>query len=325
MKFKSLIFVTLLLMLAATIGKAQQDAEYSMYMFNGLYLNPAFAGSKEVPTVMAIYRHQWSGLEGAPRSFNTSAHSTFKNKMYALGGTLHYDQLGDEKKYKMDIDFAFRIPVKNEDNTISLGVRAGLMHYNFSPRNYQPDFGSGVDPVLDVTYRSFIPNFGFGIYAQGKRYYAGVSMPHLINMNLVKQGSISEIGEEARQFKHLFATAGIVLGKEYGKVKVKPSFLYKWSEHAPMDFDVNLSFLFIDRIWAGASYRTGGDYDNRRGESIIGIVKFKATQQLEIGYAYDHTLSRLGSFNSGTHEIMIGLEFGEKGKQFVTPRYINYF
>jgi type IX secretion system PorP/SprF family membrane protein len=325
MKFKSLIFATLVVILGMSAAQAQQDAEYSMYMFNGLYLNPAYAGSKEAPTVMAIYRHQWTGIEGAPRSFNTSAHSTFKNKMYALGGTLHYDQLGDERKYKFDVDFAFRIPVKNEDNTIALGVRAGLLHYNMSPQNYQPDYGNGFDPVLEEVYRSFIPNFGFGIHAQGKRYYAGVGLPHLLNMNLKKSGNLAFGEENAKQFKHVFVTGGVVLGKEYGKVKVKPSFLYKWSEQSPMDFDFNLSFLFIDRIWAGASYRIGGDDDNRSGESIIGILKFKATQQLEIGYAYDHTLSRLGPFNSGTHEIMIGLEFGEKGKQFVTPRYINYF
>jgi hypothetical protein len=101
--------------------------------------------------------------------------------------------------------------------------------------------------------------------------------------------------------------------------------LYKYSSNAPWDFDINLSFLFIDRLWLGASYRTGGDYENRRGESIIGIVKFKATQQLEIGYAYDHTLSQLGDFNNGSHEIMIGFDLSKNNKQFVTPRYIRYF
>lgn len=323
-----IIAVTMVMLLCVTGTsklQAQQDAEYSMYMFNGLYLNPAYAGAKEAPTLMAIYRHQWSGLEGAPRSFNVSAHSPFKRNQYALGGTLHYDQLGAEKKYKADIDFAFRINVKNEDNKISFGIRTSLLYYTVRPENYQPDYGLGSDNVLDQNYNLLIPNFGFGVYASGKRYYVGVGLPHLINLSLRNKANIVLNDEDAKQFKHVFATAGVVIGKEYGKVKVKPSILYKWSQNAPMDFDFNLSFLFVDRFWLGASFRTGGDRDNRRGDSIIGIAKFKVTQGLEIGYAYDHTLSKLGDFNNGTHEVMIGYEFGGRGKQFVTPRYIRYF
>lgn len=320
------LITTLLLFVTGTSKlQAQQDAEYSMYMFNGLYLNPAYAGSKEAPTLMAIYRHQWSGLEGAPRSFNISGHSPFKRDQYALGGTLHYDQLGAERKYKFDLDFAFRIKVKNDDNKISFGIRAGVLYYTLKPENYQPEWGLGSDVVLDQQYKSIVPNFGFGIHAQGKRYYVSVGLPHLVNLSIKKNASL-ELLDEAKQFKHLFATAGVVLGKEYGKVKVKPSILYKWSQNAPMDFDINLSLLFIDRIWVGASWRTGGDYAGRRGESIIGILKFKATQNLEIGYAYDHTLSQgLSPFNNGSHEVMLGLEFGNKAKQYVTPRYIRYF
>lgn len=321
----ALITSLLLCLTGNTKLQAQQDAEYSMYMFNGLYLNPAYAGSHEAPTLMAIYRHQWSGLEGAPRSFNLSGHSPFKRDQYALGGTIHYDQLGGQKKYKVDVDFAFRIPIKNEDNKISFGVRAGVLYHRVDPGMFQPEWGLGSDQVLSQQYNTIIPNFGFGVHATGKRYYVGIGLPHLLNLSLKRNASI-ELLDDAKQFKHVFATAGVVIGKEYGKVKVKPSILYKWSQNSPMDFDINLSLLFIDRFWVGASWRTGGDYDTRAGESIIGILKFKATQNLEIGYAYDHTLSKgLSPFNNGTHEIMLGWEFGGKGKQFVTPRYIRYF
>ena len=109
-----------------------------MYMFNGLYLNPAYAGSKESPNLVAVYRHQWNQIEGAPRSFNISGHSPFKRDQYALGGTIHYDQLGAEKKYKVDFDFAYRIQVKNPDNRIAFGIRAGVMYYHVQPENYRP-------------------------------------------------------------------------------------------------------------------------------------------------------------------------------------------
>ncbi|MCP4120815.1 MAG: type IX secretion system membrane protein PorP/SprF [Bacteroidetes bacterium] len=324
MKLKQLLFIVSIFFGAFNL-QAQQDAEYSMYMFNGLYLNPAYAGAKEGPTIMAIYRHQWSQIEGAPRSFNISGHSPFKRDQYALGGTLHYDQIGPEKKYKADIDFAFRIQVKNPDNKISFGVRTGLLFYHVQPENYRPLSTYPLDPTLEENYKTYIPNFGFGIHAYGKRYYVGIGLPHLLNMSLKNAGEVVFNDEDSRQFRHVFVTAGGVIGKEFGKVKVKPSVLYKYASNAPWDFDVNLSFLFIDRLWLGASYRTGGDYDNRRGESIIGMLMFKATQQLEIGYAYDHTLSRLGDFNTGTHEVMIGFDFGQNKKQFVTPRYIRYF
>ena len=311
----------LLLIIAVCFGafsmQAQQDAEYSMYMFNGLYLNPAYAGSKGFPAITAIYRHQWTQIEGAPRSF--------KRDQYALGGTLHYDQLGAEKKYKADIDFAFRLKIKNPENIIAFGVRAGVMHYSVQPENYRPVSSQPLDPILEEQYSTLVPNFGFGIHAYGKRYYVGLAIPHLLNMSLRTTGEVVFGDDVSKQFRHVFATAGVVIGKEYGVVKVKPSVLYKYSVQSPWDFDINVSLLFIDRLWLGASYRTGGDYGNRRGESIIGIMKFKATQQLEIGYAYDHTLSGLGDFNTGTHEIMIGFDFGTKNKQYVTPRYIRHF
>jgi type IX secretion system PorP/SprF family membrane protein len=316
----------LLAMIVSVCGlHAQQDAEYSMYMFNGQYINPAYTGSKGTPSIMAIYRHQWTQIEGAPRSFNLSGQGAFKRDQYAIGGTLHYDQLGPEKKYKMDVDFAFRIRVRNPDNIMAFGIRTGLMYYYVQPENYRPVNSLPLDPILEETYKTLMPNFGFGIHAYGKRYYVGVSLPHLLNLSLRNTGEVAFNGGDSRQFRHVFATVGVVLGKEYGRVKVKPSVLYKYSVNSPWDFDFNLSLLLIDRLWLGASYRTGGDHDSRRGESITGIVKFKASRQLEIGYAYDHAMSELGDFNNGSHEIMIGFDFGANNKNFVTPRYIRYF
>lgn len=325
MKLKNLILIIAIALCGTATVNAQQDALYSMYMFNGVFLNPAYVGTKGGPSLTAMYRHQWSGFEGAPRSFNVSFDTPFKKELYAVGATMHYDRLGDEQKIKVDFDFAFKIKIKNESNKIALGIRGGLMHYQVKPENYQPADGVSFDQVLEQDYNALLPNFGFGIYAYGKRYYVGASIPHLINVNFRSNTEFIDEDEVARQFRHIFATAGVVLGKENGKIMFKPSILYKWSSNAPMDFDFNFSVLFFNRFWTGVSYRIGGDMDNKKGEALIALVKFKATQLIEIGYAYDHTLSKLTPFNSGSHELMIGFDFSAKSQQFVTPRYIKYF
>lgn len=303
-----------------------------MYMFNGLYTNPAYAGSKGGPYVSGIYRHQWVGIPGAPRSTSIGFHTPFKKDQNAMGVLLRQDKLGLTDIYGADISYAYRIKIKN-DLRLALGLQAGVNYYN----NRLGDASLtdvNVDEVFSVSKRLTLPNFGAGLYLSNSRFYVGASAPHLLNLSLTKKfwNAAGKDNLVAKQYNHYFATAGVVIGKG-DKVKFKPSVLMKFSQNAPIDFDINASVLLVERVWLGASYRIGGDLYNTtgkrvvaRGESIIGIAKFLATKRLEIGYAYDFTLSNLQGYNTGTHEVMLGYDFGKKNTQrFVTPRYVNYF
>ncbi|MFN8309529.1 MAG: type IX secretion system membrane protein PorP/SprF [Chitinophagales bacterium] len=330
------------LLAASVLGlKAQQDAAYSMYMFNGLYLNPAYAGSHEVVSLAAIYRHQWAGIDGAPRTFNASVHSPLRRDQYALGLTVSNDRLGLTNMFSATAAFAYRIRLKGDEHKLSFGIQAGFNYYQ--QRNTeaitdpaQPGGGTNYDPTFSVNQNLFLPNVGAGVYAYGKRYFVGFSVPHLVPFSLNKQWKVSTSEAVAHQYNHFLFTAGYVFGKETAIVKFKPTMLMKFQQglrYNVPDFDFNANFLFLDRFWLGAGVKTGGDAYNRglttekkfNAESVMGMFECKVTPQLRVGYAYVYSFTALRRYETGTHEIMVGYDFWYDKKRFVTPRYIKYF
>jgi type IX secretion system PorP/SprF family membrane protein len=328
------LFLTTGILLSAT---AQQDAEYNMYMFNGLYLNPAYAGSHDVISTTAIYRHQWAGIDGAPRTVNASVHSPLRREQYNLGLTISNDRLGLTNMFSATGAFAYRIRLKGE-NKVAIGIQAGFTYYqarNSEAITNDVNNGSVYDPAFSVNHNLWLPNIGAGIYFSGKRYNIGFSVPHLLPSSLNNKWKIETSDAVAKQYNHYLLTAGYLFGKDAAIVKVKPSFLMKYQQGLRFnipDFDFNLNLLFIDRIWVGAGVRTGGNGFDDKGvqkkfnvEGVIGMIEAKVTPQLRVGYAYHYSLTALRSYEKGTHEIMLGYDFWYNKKRFVTPRYVKYF
>ena len=324
---KKLILLTTIVCTLIGSAFAQQDPQFSMYMFNGQYLNPAYVGSKGVVDVTGLYRFQWVGqnFDGSPQSGSIGLNTPFKKDQYALGVYAGYDHIGHVDMFNLVGQFAYRIPVKK--SKIALGVQAGFYHFNNNGLKhtlYNPG-----DPSFDNEQVFFTPNVGAGIYAYSKRYFVGASIPHLLNMKLGNEwfngGSNSDV---SRQYRHLFVTAGVVIGKENATVKFKPTVLMKYvqgSDKNIPDFDLNANFLFVDRFWLGAGVRTGGNRIGPYFSDVVGIFECLVTQQLRIGYSYDYILSNLSDFSTGSHEIMLGYSFGFQKKKFVNVRYGTYF
>ena len=334
------ILLSLMLVSAALGINAQQDAAYSMYMFNGLYLNPAYAGSHEVVSLVGIYRHQWAGIDGAPRTFNASVHSPLRRDQYALGLTIGNDRLGLTNMFNATAAFAYRLRLKGDEHKLCFGIQAGFNYYQqrnteaitWDPSQPQTNY----DPTFQVNQNLFLPNVGAGIYAYGKRYFVGFSVPQIVPFSLNKQWSVSTSKSVAHQYNHFLLTAGYVFGRDASIIKVKPTFLLKYQQglrYNVPDFDFNLNFLFVDRFWVGVGVKTGGDAYNRglsserkfNAESIMGMFECKITPQLRAGYAYIYSFSQLRRYETGTHEIMVGYDFWYDKKRFVTPRYVKYF
>lgn len=314
----------------ATGVKAQQDAAYSMYMFNGLFLNPAYAGSQEVISVMGIYRHQWAGLEGAPRTANISVHTPFRRDQYAIGLTLTNDKLGLANTFSVTPAFSYRLRIKQ--TRLCFGVQASFSY--FYQNNNKADLADKLQPdvAFSLNENLFVPNIGFGVYWYGKRFFVGASVPHLLPAKLRDKTGVSGYNTSiARMYNHYLFTAGYVFGKEASVVKFRPSILMKWQKGLPKNipqFDINLALLFVERVWLGVGYRTAGDGQgkgNYAGQSANVFVTFKATPQLQFGYCYDAEISALRKYNGGTHEIMVGYDFYYNKKRFVTPRFVKYF
>lgn len=323
----------LLLAIICTLGKtyAQQEAQLSMYMFNMLQYNPAYAGSKECPNAVGIYRHQWQGVENAPRTISLNFHTPLNKDQYALGASVRGDRLGQTKFAYVEGSFAYRLKLK-EDLKLSLGVSTGFTYYEL---DFSKQRSEGlIDPKYQNNPNKLLPNIGMGFYLYSPKYYVGASMPHVLPNSLQEQTNANIADSAAAsQFNHIYATAGAILGKG-DFIKYRPSFFLKYVNGAPLSLDVNFSVLLKERFWIGASYRFGGDiYDFQTGlgkfgsgNAIIASFKMLVTPKFEVGYAYDYTMSKLNTGTSGTHELMLGLTLCKNTNiRYVTPRYVSYF
>jgi len=324
---KKLFISVFISVVALTSLRAQQDPAYSMYMFNGLFINPAYAGSQEVVDVMAIYRAQWVGLTGAPQTANVSINSPFRREQYAAGLVVESDNLGLSNTVNITPSFAYRLRFSNHTK-LSFGVQASFGY--FYQNNAQAVLGSTIsDPAYAKNDKLFVPNAGFGIYYYGQRFFVGVSAPHLLPTDLGNKVGLAGYTDAsvAHLYNQYIFTAGYVFGKDPSIVKFRPTILLKYQQGLPHNIpqiDISPALLFVDRLWLGVTYRTGGDV-SYIGQAIIVFLQVKITPQLQLGYAYDAELTSLAHYTSGTHEIMLGYTFSYDKKRFVTPRYVKYF
>lgn len=303
MKLRHIACIALLMALQA---RAQQDPLFSQYMFNTLAVNPAYAGSADVFTVMALSRHQWVGFAGAPATQTVLAHTPLPKENMALGLSLLNDKVGPTRQTGAYIDYAYRIRT-GPSSRLALGLKGGV-------NLYQADLAAltSVDPDaanVNITGKA-LPNFGFGLFWHTPRAYFGASTPKLLenDIDAVNQAGIVT----ASEVRHFFLLGGYVLDLDRS-VKFKPSFMVRAVSGAPLSIDLNANFLFRERIWLGAMYRVGNS---------IGVLgQYQVNDQFRIGYAFDLTTTRIGAYNAGTHEIMLNYDLRFFTGRTVSPRY----
>ncbi len=295
-----------LLLLATISGSAQQDPLFSQYMFNTLAFNPAYAGSANVFTVMALSRHQWVGFDGAPSTQTVLAHSPLPNENMAMGLSVLTDKVGPTRQTAAYADYAYRIRT-GADTRLAFGLKGGV-------NLYQADLASltSVDPDnASVNVKGqVLPNFGFGMFWQGPRYYAGLSIPKLLENEIDADGGAALV--TASEVRHYFVMAGYVMDLDR-HLKFKPSMMLRVVKGAPLSLDLNANFLLRDRIWLGAMYRVGNAF------GLLG--QYQVNDQFRIGYAFDLTTTKLGAYNAGTHEIMLNYDLRFVKGRTISPRY----
>ena len=288
---------------------AQQDPIYSQFMYNGLALNPAVAGSAETFSATALYRKQWMGIKGAPETQTLSVDAPVYGKKIGLGLSVINDKAGITQNLVMNTLYAYRIQFK--EGVLSMGLQAGINNYKADYTSVQTNPQNGIDDAFASNVNRMIFNFGSGLYYYSKRLYAGFSVPHILNQSLdgmVDQGG----GVPSRQYRHYFLTGGYVFdaGKNF---KIKPSALLKLASGAPIQVDINSNFWYNEMYCIGFSYRTN--------DSFTALLQLQLARQLRIGYAYDYLTSKLSQFTTGNHEIMLRYELVKKNTRIITPRY----
>jgi type IX secretion system PorP/SprF family membrane protein len=288
-----------LLSFVATVSYAQHQTFYSQYIYSGLLINPAYAGSQEALNITAAYRNQWTGFSGAPKNFSFALHSPLRNKKVNLGLLLSNEKFGITTKTDVNVAFAYRVFFK--ESSLSFGLQAGydLLKNDWSliktTDQNDPNF------VAQNNNQS-IPKFGAGVYYTAKKIYAGLSFPTLYRID--KSSVFSPYA------MNLYSGVLLSINKD---VVIKPSVLIKYLHNAPLQFDVTSTFYLNQILGFGFGYRSN--------DAVYAFVDLKISKQFNLGYGYDFTTSQLKNYSAGSHEIMLRYLF----KYNVNSKSVRYF
>ena len=305
---KRIIIILVMLILGFQNSNAQQMPQFTQYMYNTIAINPAYAGSREVLSIVALGRNQWTGFDGGPQTQTLSINSPLRNEKIGLGLSLINDKAGYENFTYVYADFSYTINL-GDRTKLAFGVDAGATSYKLSDELYN-GVEIGQDPYFDERLDRWNPNFGAGILLHSDRWFAGFSIPRLINNDTNNQTEYA-----ALERVHYYVIGGYVfdLGES---VKFKPSILAKYTDNAPISTDFTANFLFNEKLWLGASYRANGQQG-----AFGALIDFQVTQQFRIGYTYELPTGEIRPYTSGSQEILLMYEFRFTKKNLKSPRY----
>lgn len=297
---------------------AQQEEQYTQFMYYKLGFNPAFAGKDGAPSLSTLVRTQWIGIEGAPQTQLVTFNTPALNGRVGIGGTIARQTIGAQENFTADAAYAYHLRLGN--GTLGMGLQASirLLRINFSEtQGTQPIEDDPAIPQGDQS--RYLPNFGAGLYYESKNAYVGFSIPRLLENNT----NLSSGGKLSKEIRHIFMMAGLNVALS-DKVEMQPQILLKYVAGAPFDADVNLNFVFFNKFTTGASYRIGGSNRTNAGESVSLLLGTRLTEQLIFGLSYDLTLSELRDYNSGSVEGVLRFLFGgrkDRPGDFEDPRF----
>jgi type IX secretion system PorP/SprF family membrane protein len=295
--------------LFGTAAAAQQEVMVSQYMFNGLFLNPAYAGSHGYTSTSMLHRTQWMQMEGAPRTSMAAIDGSLMHGKMGLGLSIVHDQIGVSRDMDVAGHYAYHVRV-SQTSKLAFGLRAGLSVY--SARLSDLTIWDSHDQVFAANINNqTVGKFGFGMYWYDATSYVGLSAPTLYAADKGIRTDVAGIRE--RHFaQHYYLHAGKIfpLGEVFD---IKPSTMIKYLPNTPVTADINCNLLYRERVWFGLGYRTG--------DAFIAMLEYQVSPQMRIGYAYDMTTSRLRNYSSGSHEVMLGIDFGRDLVKIKTPRY----
>lgn len=304
MNYKLLLIGVILLL--APKSDAQQDEQMSMYMYNKLYYNPAYAGSRDAISAIGIARFQWVNFEGAPNTQWFSIHAPLLQKSLGVGGHFVNDRIGNRSRTAVYGNISSSIAVNNKKSRIAVGLSGGfdIVGYDFSNVIVNDESDSYFGQVHSETK----PNFGAGIYYYGEKHYVGISSPRILEAS---SNSFDTIIDKLNA-RHFFISGGYAFDLN-SVFKLIPSTMIKYTPQTPLTIDVNASLMMYEQFWVGLMYR----YHESMGVNLA----YEYKKKLTVGYVYDFPINGLRTYQNGSHEIFLRFDFMPKKSVFTSPRY----
>jgi type IX secretion system PorP/SprF family membrane protein len=301
MKTRIVIFV---LILTASVSFAQQDAQFTQYMYNTINVNPAYAGSRGVMSIFGLHRTQWVGLDGAPVTNAFSLNTPIGESKVGLGLSAINDRIGPTVENTLSADISYTVQT-SETYKLSFGVKGTGNFFNLDVSKLNPQDRD--DPAL-VNYNKFSPNIGAGIYLHSDKSYVGFSIPNFLQTNRYDDNNVAIFKERI----NYYLIAGHVFDLN-PDIKFKPALLTKLVEGAPLQVDVSANFMFYEKFVLGVAYRWDA--------AVSALAGFQINDSLYLGYGYDMETTRLKHYNSGSHEVFLRYELFKNYKKIISPRF----
>ncbi|MFH6969831.1 type IX secretion system membrane protein PorP/SprF [Flavobacterium sp. FlaQc-28] len=300
-------FYTVVIMLTGFFCCAQQDAQFTQYMYNTISINPAYAGSRGALSVFGLYRTQWVGLDGAPETSSFSVNSPISNSNLGIGVSLVNDKIGPTNENNFSTDLSYSIQT-SANFKLSFGIKGTVNLFNLDINKLNiEDQG---DPQFQDLRNKISPNVGAGVYWHSDKAYVGLSVPNFIETNRYDDNDVAIYKDRI----NYYLMGGYVFDLDkYQYIKFKPAVLVKMVEGAPLQVDLSANFMFNDKFVVGAAYRWSA--------AVSAMAGFQVSDGLYIGYAYDHETTKLQNYNSGSHEIFLRYEFFKNYGKITTPRF----
>ncbi len=310
---KFLVVITILL---SSLVSAQQDAQYTQYMYNTIVVNPAYAGSRGVLNFTGLHRSQWVGLDGAPRTQTLSIHSPLGGRV-GLGGSIVHDEIGPTQETYANVDFSYTIPT-GDKGKLALGLKAGVRLFDvnfdrldiFDDRSTDPSFINSIEDQVS-------PTIGIGIFYYTDKFYLGLSAPNLLETRHLDRDNLRD---DFRSFQLAEERVNyyVTVGRTFDltdNVKFKPALFSKIVFGSPLQVDLTANFLLYEKFTVGAAYRWSA--------AISALVGFQVSDTTMIGFAYDRETTELGnsSINDGSFELFIRFEMFKQSRRIITPRF----
>lgn len=314
-------------------ANAQQNIQFTQYIFNAMSVNPAYAGYKEEWFGQMALRSQWTGLDGAPQTGQISFDGIVDpvTKRMGVGLQLSGDKLGPQSSTSAYANFAYRLRLDAEDSKrLSFGLAIGVTNYGLDGTQLNPvDREDRNLPSGQIN--NYIPDARFGVYYYNPKFYVGASVMDLLSGDS-DNGLFnwnSGTSENLKRKRHIYVIAGMISNIS-DDLRIRPSILLKEDFKGPTSADLSAMFIFGEKVWIGGSYRTGLNLWNKQysrdlnltnTNSVAGVAQFYVSNKLRIGYSYDYLLNNLAQTQNGTHEITLGITFPRSFSRLLSPRF----